>query len=192
MRQAIVIVGPRASGKSSFCEKAIALDTSMTLISRDKILIEEFGQTTLDSYSGGHEYALGKMWEQVRVHLRDSPNTKMILDCWSGDQRDRAYINKRLRAMKVKSIEAWYFITPVQQVEEWFWKKPGIARSSEMKNRQDKGLTFYLEDAPRRDHELFHELAKGIDSEEFDQVIRINPLIMRPEHVLRLQTSLNL
>ena len=50
MREVILTVGPRASGKSGFCERVLAFDSSIVFISRDKILTELFGKTSLSPY----------------------------------------------------------------------------------------------------------------------------------------------
>ncbi len=188
MREVIVTVGTRGSGKSTFCEKALALDPSFVEVSRDKILLKVFNGTYLDPYGGGHFFASEKMWAEVTKHLF-SPDLKMILDTWNGDRHDRWLIARKLRDLGADRVVAWYFTTPVETVEEWFWQKPGIAKSSEMLARQGQGLVFFSEDAPRRDHEMFHRLAAEIDTEGFDEVVRINPLVLQPESALSTQTS---
>lgn len=191
MREVIVTVGTRASGKSSFCQRVIAADPSIVYISRDNILIELFGRTSLDPYSGGHFYAYEKMWEVVKEKLIQE-EVRIILDVWNGSAGERRSIIKQLREHGADQVMAWYFTTPVKFVEEWFWQKPGIAKIDEIRDRQGEGLVFYCEDAPRRDHKLFHHLASDIDLDGFDAVIRVNPITMGPEHVVHSQTSLNL
>lgn len=75
-------------------------------------------------------------------------------------------------------------------VSEWFWEKPEVAKSSDMRNRQGENLTFFSEDAPIHNHKLFHRWASKIDSEGFDEVVRINPLVTTPEQALSLETGL--
>ncbi len=188
MREAIVTVGTRGAGKSSFCEKAIAFDPSIVKVSRDEILLEMFGSTYRDPYVGNHGPAYDKMWRAVKKHLKAS-ESKMILDLWNGDSNDRHHIIRKLREFGADRVVAWYFITPVELVEEWFWRKPGIAKSGEMRNHQGKELVFYSKDAPRRDHELFHQLAANIYSDDFDGVIRINPITTELKDIICCQTS---
>lgn len=187
MQEVILIVGPRASGKSSFCERTVAIDSSIVLVSRDIMLVEVFGKTSLDPYSGGHEYVSERMWKVVEDQLRSISPLRMILDTWNESSGERCRIIAQLRDLGAERIIAWYFVTPVEYVEKWFWKKPGIAKTEEMSTRQNQGLTFYLSDAPRRDHELFHQMASEIASDGFDQILRINPLTIGPEQVLRSQ-----
>ncbi|MFA6301123.1 MAG: AAA family ATPase [Candidatus Paceibacterota bacterium] len=190
MREVILTVGPRGCGKSSFCQRAVVLDPSVVLISRDELLIKLFGKTSLSPYTGDHEYVYEQMWKMVEEKLESTSKLRMILDTWNGTSDERYCIIRMLRFLGVDQIKAWYFVTPAENVCEWFWKKPDVAKISEMSTRQGEDLSFYSEDAPLRDHALFHKLAADIDSDGFDGVIKVNPLITQPEQILGLQTSL--
>lgn len=176
MKEVFLTVGPRAAGKSSFCRQAIERDPSLGFVSRDDILVGIFGKTMLDPYSGGHGYAEEVLWKTVERSLGTAPDVRLLLDMWNGSSRERRDILRRLRELEVERVVAWYFVTPVERVEEWFWNKPGIAKWSEMYTRKGEGLAFYQDDAPRRDYELFHRLAAHIDEDGFDEVVRINPV----------------
>ena len=189
LKEVILTVGPQGSGKSSFCEKAVALDPSLTLISRDKILYELFGSVFLDAYSGGHYHAYEVMWERVKEQVEATSDSRIILDTWNGGSRERRAIIERLRELGVGRVVAWYFVTPVETVSEWFWNKPGIAKSSEMCARSGQGLTFFSDKAPKHDYKLFHKWARDIDLDGFDEVVRINPLVTTPEQVLGLEPA---
>ena len=184
MREVIVTVGPRASGKTSFCEKVIVVDPSIVYVNRDNILVELFGESSLDPYSGDHIYAYKRMWEVIKQQLNPE-DARVILDTWNGDADDRRLIIKNLREHGADRIIAWLFVTPIKLVEEWFWKKPGIAKISEI-NKQGEGLVFYSEDAPRRDFRIFRQLVSDIGSDGFDEVIKVNPITMLPERLLCL------
>lgn len=180
MKEVIIPVGPQGSGKSFFCEKAVKADPNLVLISRDKILIELFGGVFLSPYSGEHFHAYDMMWRKVREQIRNTPEYRVILDTWNGTRQERATIIQKLRKLGAKRIVGWYFVTPVEAVNEWFWKKPEVAKSSDMRSRQGQNLTFFSDDAPIRDHALFHRLASEIDSEGFDEIVRINPVVIVP------------
>lgn len=189
MREVIVTSGTRGSGKTSFCEKARAIDPAIVVVSRDKILMEMFGSTTLSPYSGGHYDAYREVWKAVESALVHE-DVRVIFDVWNGNTGDRRSALEKLREFGADKVVAWLFVTPLEFVEQWFWQKPNIAKMNDRSAPQGKGLVFYSESAPRHDHELFHKLASGIDSDGFDEVVRINPVTMDPEDVLRLQTSL--
>lgn len=189
MREVILTVGPRASGKSEFCRRATQVDPSITLISRDALLIELFGTTSLNPYTGGHYLAEERMWKEVEERLKHD-RIRLILDAWNGSSRERLTITRRFRDLGADRIKAWYFVTQPEYVDQWFWQKPGIARMSEMRTRQGQKLTYYDDGAPRRDYELFHRLALGIDFDGFDELTKIDPLITLPEHVLVNQLRL--
>lgn len=183
MREVILTVGPRASGKSEFCEKVVKVDPTIVLVSRDKLLIELFGSTSLDPYTGGHYYAHEQLWKAVEEKLK-SDGLRMILDTWNGTSRERLDIIHRLRDLGTNRVQAWYFVTPLEYVNQWFWQKPGVARMSEIRAVQSQGCVFYGDDTPRTDYELFHRLALRINSDGFDRVTKVNPLITQPEQIL--------
>lgn len=189
MKEVILTVGPQGSGKSYFCERAVALDPGLFIISRDKILLELFGSVFLDSYSGGHYCAHEVMWKRVKEQVEATSDSSIILDTWNGGAIDRKAIIEILRGLGVGRVVAWYFVTPVETVSEWFWKKPGFAKSSEMTSRRGQDLIFFSETAPQHDHKVFHMWASDIDSNGFDEVVRINPLVTTPEQVLGLEPA---
>jgi predicted kinase len=189
MCEVILTVGPRASGKSTFCEQTVSFDPNIILLSRDKIMVELFGSTDINPYIDGHLTANEVLWDQIRSLLVRTPVPRIILDTWNGSSPERRHIIRRLKDLGAQKVIAWYFTTPAELVEEWFWKKPGIAKISEMKNRLGQGLTFYSDDAPLRDHELFHDFASDISNDGFDEIIKINPLTTLPDQVLIIPAS---
>ncbi|MCC7356203.1 MAG: AAA family ATPase [Candidatus Doudnabacteria bacterium] len=189
MKEVILTVGPRASGKSSFCERVVAVDSDIVLISRDNLIIELCGKTDLDPYSDGHRNALGMMWKMLEENLRTNSRTRIILDTWNGSSGDRTSIISRLDKLGASRISAWYFTTSIEYVSEWFWQKPGIAKMSEMRTRQHENLSFFREDEVRRSYELFHQLAKKIDRDGFHEVTRLDPLVDAPETMICSRTG---
>ncbi len=171
-----LLVGQRGAGKSVYAEKIVSQQPDVSIISRDAILKELFGSETSNPYSGELEHGGLIARDLLSEKLSTGTNLKIIFDCWTGRSRERQTLSKWMRRQGAARVIALYFVTALPLVNEWFWKKPGIARAKEMKTRPDEGLCFFLEDAPACDYELFHELASGIDSDGFDEVIRINPL----------------
>ena len=167
-----LLVGPRGSGKSEYAEILQKQDPSMFIISRDKILLEITGSVEQDPYGGGFYIAERKLGDLFREKMVDDAIRKIILDCWSGNREQREEWISFLRRLGATEVIALYFVTPVELVENWFWKKPGVAKST-AKCQENKA--YYSIDTPRRDYKFFHQLAKTIDDEGFDQVIRINP-----------------
>ena len=170
-----LLVGQQGAGKSEYAKRLIEQQPDLSFVSRDEILMKEFGTVFLDSYSGGHEYAYEIMYRALRDALSAKQGIRMLLDTWTGDKDDRNHLIARLREYGADHVVALYFITPLPLVESWFWKKPGVAKISEMRAHRGEGLTFFSEDGPRRDYETFHMFAKEIDSNGFDEVIRIDP-----------------
>jgi len=171
-----LLVGPRGAGKSTYAAKIVEHNPGSLLISRDAILIELFGSEHTDPYSGAGYYAMETLFDRLREKLVEKTGSSIVLDCWTGSSQERQYLVKKLRSYGASKIIALYFNTPLAFVEQWFWDKPGIAKMQDMRHLQGKGLIFYAEDAPKRDFDLFHEFAKNINDDGFDQVIQINPL----------------
>jgi hypothetical protein len=112
----------------------------------------------------------------LRQYLSDEAGRRIVLDIWNGTSEERKGLIAASRSYGAEEVIALYFVTPVEYVEQWFWLKPGVAKSSEWKEKQGQGYVFFCKDAPRNDHQLFHEFAAGIDSDGFDRVLIVNPL----------------
>lgn len=190
LKEAILTVGPRASGKTTFCKKALEIDPSIIFISRDEILISLFGKVAIDPYVGGESYVLDKIFEKIKEISESNPSLTMILDYFNGNSLERKFIIQKLRELGFDQVTAWYFTTAPRYVKEWFWKKPGIAKFSEMEEKKDQGYAFYFEDVPIKDYNTFWALVATIDTDGFDDVLRINPLESSPEDILNVKASL--
>lgn len=172
-----VLVGQRASGKSTYATKLVGRQPELQLISRDELLLKEFGKIDCDHYCGNLEWGEDETWRLLKEALSADTDIKLILDHWTWTSLDRKKMIEALRDLGATAVTALYFKTPAETVSQWFWLKPKIAKSSEMKRIGfDQGYTFYMEDAPIRDHVNFHRLAETIESDGFDSVLEIDPL----------------
>ena len=170
-----LLIGQRGSGKSEYAKRLIANQPGLVLVSRDEILVRFFGSADSSPYGGEQWYALKVMHRFLRFMLRKRQQVKIILDCWTGTSEDRATLIRLLKEGGATKVVALYFVTPRKTVESWFWQKPGIAKLCEMKFHNKENKVYFSEDAPSRDYLAFHKLARNIDSDGFDEVIRINP-----------------
>lgn len=175
MKKVYLLVGQRGSGKSFYAKRLVEKYPELLLVSRDEILIEKFGSTDTSAYDGSQEYAGMILHERLKIELSVRENARLILDTWTGYSRERKYLLEDLRKYGANHIAALYLTTPLELVNSWFWQKPGIARTSEMRMRKGQDLSYFSDDAPARDYKTFHELAQGIDSDGFDEVIRVEP-----------------
>jgi hypothetical protein len=107
--------------------------------------------------------------------LHNRSNIRIILDCWTGDSDERKLLMRKLREYGATRVVAIYFLTPIEAVNEWFWLKPGIARFGDMGKCEGEKLVYFSDSAPAHDYEVFHRLAKEIDRDGFEQVIRVDP-----------------
>lgn len=178
-----LLVSQRGAGKSHYAKLLLANQPDLSLISRDELLMRKFGSTDTNPYGGAQWYILEVMHRLLRFVLQTRPATKIVLDCWTGDSKERSLLVKKLREYGATRVVALYFITPREVVSSWFWLKPGISKIEEMRKRNGEKVVYFSADAPLHDYGAFHRLAKNIDSDGFDQVIRIDPqteLVMLP------------
>ena len=170
-----LLVGQRGSGKSFYAKRLLANQPELSHISRDEILVRKFGSTHTNPYGGAQWYVLKVMHRLLRFVLRTRPVAKIILDCWTEDSEGRVSLVQKLREYGATRVVALYFVTPREVVNSWFWLKPGIAKMEEMGSRNRENLVYFSADAPSRDYNAFHRLARQINSNGFDEVIRIDP-----------------
>lgn len=170
-----LLVGQRGSGKSHYARQVIERQPEISALSRDEILVRLFGSVHTSPYTGEQYIAQEIMHRLLRRKLSTQTELKLILDTWTGYSEERKSLVKKLRQYGATRIVALYFVTSLKTVNIWFWKKPGIAKAEEMKARQGEGFAFFSKDAPAHDYEFFHENALRIDSNGFNEVIRIDP-----------------
>lgn len=168
-----LLVGQRGAGKSTYAERLLANQPEFSIVSRDAILVRKFGSVHNSPYGGEHLYAEEIMHRLLRLKIGRSTSIKMILDCWTGGDRDRISLIRRLRQYGAIRVVAIYFLTPLEMVNSWFWLKPGIAKIEEMKTRKGEKLVYFCPDTPKEEYDAFHRFARGIDFNGFDEVIRV-------------------
>lgn len=172
-----LLVGPRGSGKSYYAQRLLTGQSELLLISRDEILLREFGSTDTFAYGGAwqHAYALEVLHNSLRSLLQTRPVVKIILDCCTKNSKERISLVQKLREYGANQVVALYFVTPREIVNLWFWLKPGIAKIEEMGARREENLVYFPADVPLHNYDAFHQFARRIDSEGFDKVVRIDP-----------------
>jgi hypothetical protein len=175
--QVYLLVGPRAAGKSHYATRLYEANPQAILISRDEILMREFGTIYGNGYTGEHVYAVEMMYRQLQEQLRQPQPTTIILDCWTGDSHDRIRLVRKLRDMGAKRVLALFFVTPLQHVSTWFWLKPEIARMDQMGKISGEGIAYFSPEAPANLYRVFHHFAMDIDADGFDEVIRVHPVM---------------
>lgn len=170
-----VLIGQRGSGKSTYGKRLTERYPNLQVISRDEILTRVYGSTSVNPYSGVFFYVFDVIERLIRRKFASAPGARILLDRWTEDSRERKRLVQKLRELGADRVVALYFVTPLELVNVWFWQKPGIAKIDDRKDDDKKGTVYFLETAPEHDFNVFHELAAGIDSDGFDEVIRINP-----------------
>ncbi len=179
MARIILTIGPQYAGKSTFCEKIVALDPSIQFVSRDRILIDLFGTVWLDPYTGGHHAAYEKMWRLIRTLLKNNPDCLLLLDCWNGPNEDRKRIIEKLRRYGVTDVLGWYFVTPKKQCIEWSLLRDPPKDSDAERGRKQRAIHYgYI-------YDNYH--SQEVRGERgFASIMSVNPLTDSPEAVLKL------
>lgn len=172
-----LLVGQRGAGKSYYAGRLLTNQPELSLISRDDFLVRKFGSVHLSPYSSAPWYAQEVMKRLLRFVVRTRPMFKIVLDSWTEDSEERGQLIRELKGYGTIRVVALYFVTPREIVSSWFWRKPGVAKMSEMGKCRGENLSYFPEDAPLRDYDVFHRLAQDIERDGFDQVIRIDPQI---------------
>jgi len=170
-----LLVGQRGSGKSHYARRLIENQPGLSIVSRDRILLRLFGSVDTNPYTGEQYFAQIVMHRLLRRKLSTQTGLRLILDTWTAGSKERKPLVRKLRQYGATRVVALYFITPLETVNLWFWQKPGVAKIEEMKTQQGKGLVFFSEDAPAHNYEVFHKYASRIDSDGFDEVIKVDP-----------------
>jgi len=153
--------GPRGSGKTEFVKKVASLYPEIEVISRDAILVELFGSTSLNPYEGGHYIAIEVLHERISKFFSSSKRSKLILDYWNGFSGERVAMIEKLKGLGADCVVCWQFIISIDMCVRWFFTKPDSEGYSEM------GI--------RGDHELYYEMAEDIERDGFDKVCHIDP-----------------
>ena len=162
MKRAILTSGPRGSGKSMYSKLFVKNNLEFNYFSRDKILLEMYGQTALDSQEK-HELAEYRFFENVKNFIENSgDNYNIIVDYWNGGWESRSSIVRRLRNLDVERVVCWKFVTPPNTVVDWFFHKQDVKNFSE--------------ESVRSDYQLYHLKSKNLEKENFDKIYLINPL----------------
>jgi len=179
VRRAILSVGPRGAGKTTFCKEVVRHRPETALVERDEILIELFGQTCLDPYSGGHQYGEQVMWERVEEILTDNKSIDMtlILDAWCGYPIGRTRYAEKLRELGAEVVDLWYFVTPEDVCLRQYEAREDVS----LQDKEDEPLSNWLRDSVRicrqRDFRLFHSMPveEYPEASAFDNIKFINP-----------------
>lgn len=180
MRRVILVSGPQGAGKSTFCKEIVEHRPEITLIERDAILVELFGQTSLDPYSGDHQCGEVIMWQRVEEALSNHENADMILDTWCGYPISRTRCAQRLRALDVEIVDLWYFVTAedicLQQYESRETSCLQAQKAGPISVWQRESICSCC----RQNFRLFHSMPveESPSDSEFDNIKFINPCQM--------------
>ena len=193
MKTAILTVGTRGSGKTTFCKKVKSLHPEVILLCRDDYFDEHFGRHTFDPLTGDIESAIESFWGYATKMILNSPvDSVFLIDFWTIYEFSRKKIIARLYDAGISEVRCWFFNTPLETNICWF-----IERETNVPNSKE----FY-EFCVRRDYWSFREnvsdiLLRGVQEDDadncqldpkrewyrfhFDQIVVVNPITDPPE-----------
>ncbi len=162
MKNIILTSGPRGAGKTTFSKQWIEEYPNTDYLSRDKLLIDLFGETSLNPYTTSPSQIHKLFMKQVEQKVQNKSNSNIIIDYWNGFPEERRFLIDEFRKYDIDKVICWKFITPKNVCLDWFMKKEDVEG-------------YFLEGIAR-DYDLYHEMSKNIHQENFDAVYLINPL----------------
>ena len=166
MKNIVLTSGPRGAGKSTYVKHFVEQNQDVEYLSRDELLIELFGKTSLNPYTGDHQYAYELFSKKIKEVVESSkPNLNLIVDSWNGFSSGRKSMINNFRNLGADNVFCWKFITPKSTCLDWFMRKEDA-----------KG---YSKEGIASDYDLYHRKSIDIEEDGFDQVFYIDPLQLR-------------
>lgn len=166
MKIAVLTLGPRGAGKTTFCKEVVRARPEIGFVERDAILLELYGGVFVDS--GLELYTRRKIFERVSA-LLESNKTTVILDAWTMLAWDRREMVDTLRVLGFGRVVGWHFVTPEEDVVRQFLTREATSVSPWRFMAADAVLA---ECQRYRTHRV--ELEQG-----FDHLVEINPMQRR-------------
>ncbi len=123
MKRVILMVGPQYAGKSTFCARTVEIFPDIKWLSRDAVFIELFGTVYIGNVPRKYHEGMKEFWLRVsRELLKPGPGT-ILLDVFSASATEWNEMASKLSQMGADRIEAWHFVTPLNQCLAWIKKR---------------------------------------------------------------------
>lgn len=173
-----VLIGQRGAGKSTYAKALYQRDPTLRLLIRDDISVRCFGSLYFHADKQEEDrrfiYTLKLMFRFLKRTFSSKPGSRVIMEVLATTQAGRRSYIETLQKLGATKIIALCFETPLEIVDQWFWQKPEVGLMGVEKEGED--LLFFTRDTPTRQHEAFQHHLATIDTDGWDQVIRVNPL----------------
>jgi len=161
MRQAILLVGPRGAGKSTWLANNIAYYEGAVSYSRDEFLAKNFPDGFC-RYNFPIEIGIEAFWKDARDREAATPSQTVFYDYWTGFVGERRRVVEKLREMGFDKVFAYWVRTPKETTIAQFLQREGSA---------------YTRHSAEWDWSLFHENVADLTGDvdcPFDGVSHIN------------------
>ncbi|MBP6942537.1 MAG: hypothetical protein KBB55_00660 [Candidatus Buchananbacteria bacterium] len=173
MRRAILTIGPRGCGKSTYCQQIIKERPDISLVSRDQIMLEIYGKVGLNLKRESPVPIFETMWARIAEHF-EREEVIVIIDCWNGWGDDRQFLTKKLRQLGADTIDGWYFVVPENVCAQWCVEKEVINHPA-LRDEDDSWQLKLRAASARQEYRRYHDQPVELD-QGFDAIHIINPL----------------
>jgi len=107
MRKAILVVGMRGAGKSTYCQKAKRLHPEINLISRDEYYVTHFSDCVFEPYTGTGAWAAELFWRHVGEVIEQYKGV-VLIDAFTGRASERRRIIADLYKHGAEEVVCWF------------------------------------------------------------------------------------
>lgn len=167
----VLSIGPRGSGKTTYCDRVIKHYPKVRIFSQDDAIRKQFGKLT---FSQHEQVDMAFLWQAAFSFLRSlDRESDAILDMNFMSKAERISSIIKAKMAGAQSISCWYFVTPLQASAEFFMKKPERERGE----FTTAIYSLYYRDFHEqcRDIECDHLVYSGPNQYGFNLIRRIDP-----------------
>lgn len=111
-------IGPQGSGKTTWCKAALLGRKSVTYLSRDELIMERLGRTTVDPYTHQGSAVQEELWR--RIDWIAGGSRDLLLDCWNGSADERRFIIQQLKDRGYNHVIGLHFVTDRETCLHWY------------------------------------------------------------------------
>lgn len=116
-KDAVLVIGPEQSGRSTFCKKVAHNQSDITFVNLDMILGKMRASSNPRSLEDYRE-ATDRMFDVLQLCL-ERENARVIFECSAEHREDRVKIVERLRWFGAERVGLWRFVPPLEKYLAW-------------------------------------------------------------------------
>ncbi len=160
--RAAIAVGPKAAGKTTFCQSFAAGRS-------DAILVRSVNN---DDFTEE-----GILWKTIvqNLHACTDKSAHFILDCHCCNPTERKEVIVRLHSLGIADVEAWHFVTPEFICVKWFIERDEREEHALTDPRDRRWRALFRPHAIKAVHHAYIDFPTPTIQEGFSRIRRIDP-----------------